>query len=334
MHLKLLIIAAACLLAGCQTNPAVASRACEPQAGDNVLGKEIARVALDEYRQFNGHRIDASGRLWKFGAVESETALLHDPETGDEATDIAGRYAWRRVWQYWQALDKYVAGDALWRKLVYVPDLLDNPATGAKPKEMRLRDLFAQIGSNDPDVVAAIRQSAVRAAINDTPWSATFISYLMDRAHLDSQQFHYSSAHWQYIKDAFADLPGYAYRACDPLSTVPKAGDLICYSRGDKGLTSFSHWKRAVESDSFSTGAHCDVVVDVDKAAKKMETVGGNVMQSVARRQLKLNTENVLSASHHPDHATKISSRQCRQDPTCTQDNLNLQYWSVLLQLN
>jgi hypothetical protein len=70
--------------------------------------------------------------------------------------------------------------------------------------------------------------------------------------------------------------------------------------------------------------AHCEAVVEVDLPALKIETVGGNVIQSVARRRLNLNEAAVLSGSHDPGAFPSSSSPR---------DNLNLEYWAVLLQL-
>lgn len=297
------------------------------------LGARIAAAALNEHREFNGHRINASGYLWKFGLAESEAELLHDPERQKADAARAGRLAWRRVWEYWLTLQRQSSEDALARKVIAVPGLLENPATGAAATQTRLRDLFSRFRADDRNTDEALRQTAVRAALNDSPWSAAFISYLMSRVELTGQQFHYSSAHWQYIKSAFERPPGYAYKACDPRRTAPRVGDLLCYSRGAFPLKNFAQWRQASQSDNFSAASHCEVVVEVNIDAKKMEVIGGNVMQSVAMRRLKLNAANRLSEVYHPERARKESNSDCLRDKACEQPNLNLQYWGVLLQL-
>jgi hypothetical protein len=75
------------------------------------------------------------------------------------------------------------------------------------------------------------------------------------------------------------------------------------------------------------------VVVEVDTGAKKIETVGGNVVQSVARRMLRLNQSNLLSLSHDPQRHPVTANSACGRDLTCEDGNLNLQYWGMLLQL-
>jgi hypothetical protein len=230
-------------------------------------------------------------------------------------------------------LDKHVQGEALSRKVISVPGLLENPATVEKSNEITLSEIFTKVVADDQNIGTALRQAAVRAALNDSPWSAAFISYLMDEVGLTDKQFHYSSAHWQYIKRAFEQPEGYAFKACDPRRTPPGIGDLLCYSRGSFPLKSFAEWQKAVQEPAFSAASHCEVVIDVDRSAKKIETIGGNVLQSVTRRKLKLNEENVLSDAHSPDRPKTARSTDCSRDKTCHQENLNLQYWGVLLQL-
>lgn len=303
---------------------------CARPAPPGPLAHAITRAALDEYAQFGGHRIDAGGALWKAGAAESETELLRDPATGAPDAAQPDRYAWRRVWAYWLALERHVPGEAWARKVVSVPGLLEDPLTPNPAIETRLRDLAGRNGAEQVD--DALRQAAVRAALNDSPWSAAFISYLMDKAGLDARQFRYAAAHWQYVQRALQQPDGYAYRACDPRTTAPAVGDLLCYSRGTPLLEDFAAWQSAALRPGFSAPAHCEVVVEVDTRAKKIETVGGNVVQSVARRRLRLNEANLLSRSHDP--ARRPAHSACGRDNSCEQGNLNLQYWSILLQLD
>lgn len=299
----------------------------------NPLGAEIANVALREFQEVNGHRINADGYLWKFGATESETELLRDPKTGRKANDRSGRYVWRRVWEYWLALDLHAEGEAMHRKIVFVPGLLGDAQTTEKARELELRTLFANLTSSDENSTTAFQESAVRAAMNDSAWSAAFVSYVMDQARLDNAQFRYAPAHWQYIKRSFEEPDGYAYRACDPMRTVPRAGDLLCMARGAQPLKTFAEWERAVQNPKFSTPSHCEVVTEVDRGASKMAAVGGNVLQSLALRRLKLNSDGVLSASHHPDSVRRAASADCGPGKQCPRENFNLQYWAVLLQL-
>jgi hypothetical protein len=226
-----------------------------------------------------------------------------------------------------------VSGEAQSRKVLSVPGLLENPATTERVTETSLGDLFSMLGADDDNAVTALRQAAVRAALNDSAWSAAFISYLMDRLNLTDQEFRYSSAHWQYVQRAFEHPEGYVYRACDPRKTVARMGDLLCYSRGRFPLRNFAEWRSAVQAPDFSAASHCEVVVNVDVEAKKMDTIGGNVFQSIAMRRLKLNESNLLSETYDPDRFRTERNAGCARDQTCREPNLNVHYWSVLLQL-
>ena len=327
---SLLFVLCAAMLPG-MSSTVLAAPACPRPAPPGPQAQAIVKTALDEYTTFSGHRINAAGALWKAGAAESETEVLRDTNTGAADPAQPGRYAWRRVWEYWLTLERHVPGEAWGRKVVSVPGLLENPRAAGRADETRLRDLIGDMDGGDGNV--ALRQAAVRAALNDSPWSAAFISYVMDKAGLDPQQFRFASAHWQYVQRALQQPEGYAYRACDPRTTVPAVGDLLCYSRGAPLLKDFAAWRTAAMQTGFSAPAHCEVVVEVDTAAEKMETVGGNVVQSVARRRLRLNQENLLSLSHDPDRRRANKTSACARDISCEDDNLNLQYWSMLLQL-
>jgi hypothetical protein len=305
-----------------------------PPSPPSPLSAKIAAIALGEYAEFDGHRIDADGRLWKFGATESENATLLDPASGRPDAHRPGRYAWRRVWQYWLTLADHVPGAAEDRMLLAAPGLLEAPADAGRTREYRLGDLLRAAAAAGDETSAPLRQAAVRAALNDTPWSAAFISHVMDRAGLDGSRFRFSAAHWKYVQRAFEGPPGYAYAACDPKRAVPAVGDLLCYSRGAAPLKDFAAWRDAVALPGFSAPAHCEVVTSVDAHAHKIETVGGNVLQSVALRKLKLNAANLLSRSYDPDRQQRgAQARACAEDPSCTQANLNIEYWGVLLKL-
>ena len=307
-----------------------AAQTCEQPGPVSERGQHLAQLALAEYAQFNGHRIDAQGRLWKFGSVETETENLVDGQPDD-------RYAWRRVWRYWQTLDTHSPGTLDMRRITWAPGLLDDPATAERSRFTELREFLDTMPKNvDAKMDEILRESFVRATVSDTPWSAAFISYLMDRAGLSAEEFSYSGAHAVYIRPALEGREGYAYRACDVRRTVPRMGDLICYGRAAKPLKSFADWKEQMGALDHRVKSHCDLVVKVDRGAAKMETMGGNVEQSVTWRKLMLDGRGVLSSRHlaalHPK-PTGPNAAACASDPSCQKSDLNLQYWGVLLQL-
>jgi hypothetical protein len=321
-------------LIGVLCNAALASaNDCVKSPDINALSEQIVAAALNEYAIFNGHRIDANGRLWKFGSTETENELLLDPETGLPASSGGVMLAWRRVWEYWLVLDQHVPGIALSRKVVAFPGALADKAGDGKSTEKTLRELFFLLDQYPSDDKESLSQAAVRAALSDSPWSAAFISYVMHRAGLNDAQFRYSAAHWQYVKQAFVADSQHAYHACDPRRTQPHKGDVLCYSRGALGPNNFAGWREAVGPPGFAVASHCEIVVMVDRATSKMETVGGNVLQSVAMRRLKLDGNGLLSSTHYIGNSKGRSSTACALDKSCRQSDLNLQRWSVLLRL-
>ncbi len=125
----------------CLSMPASA-QSCQASRAPSQLGSRIAAIAVNEHAEFNGHRINANGYLWKFGSVESEAEYLHDPEHGGADAHRSGRFAWRRVWDYWLSLDKHIPGEAGSRKVTAVPGLLDDPGTSNEQVQVRLSELF------------------------------------------------------------------------------------------------------------------------------------------------------------------------------------------------
>jgi len=208
---------------------------------------------------------------------------------------------------------------------------------------------------SDPDMREILRETALRAAIIDTSWSAAFISYVIRQSGVAPNAFHFANAHRVYIYDAFAvsaaelknDSSDGIYRAC-PFTTRPRAGDLICQQRqpelADASDEAVRERIRAELDGSVQARSvrrtHCEVVAYVDKAASKVYTIGGNVNQGVTARKMNLRRDltfsvlqkgNCRGPSHwslpqpagHPPHAPGLS-KNC---------SLNDKKWFVLLQL-
>jgi hypothetical protein len=73
---------------------------------------------------------------------------------------------------------------------------------------------------------------------------------------------------------------------------------------------------------------HCDLVTSADAGGNaKLETVGGNVVQSVTLRQMTLNTGKTLSARY----LQTGTQRRCGGAAGC-RSNLSRKPWVVLLQ--
>jgi Uncharacterized protein conserved in bacteria (DUF2272)/Peptidase M15 len=119
---------------------------------------------------------------------------------------------------------------------------------------------------------------------NDHPWSAVFISWVMQRAGAGTG-FEYSPAHRVYVAAAKrnalgrdATKPFWAY----PITqAVPEVGDLVCAGRRPAPNATCSGATFDNVDDGRQRSMHCDIVVAVDRAGRKLTAVGGNVSQSV-----------------------------------------------------
>ncbi|WP_043421632.1 DUF2272 domain-containing protein [Cupriavidus basilensis] len=129
-------------------------------------------------------------------------------------------------------------------------------------------------------------------------WSAVFISWVMRKAGLDERQFLTGDSHSMYVVDARdAILPAPAFRI-EPLPAMPRPGDVICATRGrDKYLGSVA------EIGFGTTPMHCDIVVEVDPAARLVKAIGGNVQQAVSMELIELGDSGMIDSitnSHMP----------------------------------
>ena len=115
------------------------------------------------------------------------------------------------------------------------------------------------------------------------PWSAAFISWCFNEAGAESD-FPYSAGHAKYINTAIRNsdtgqitAPIYGHRL---KGYELKVGDLIGYWRGKKPI-SFDTARKVGSYES-----HTDIVVEV--SGKYAYSIGGNVMHSVTKREVKL----------------------------------------------
>jgi hypothetical protein len=129
-------------------------------------------------------------------------------------------------------------------------------------------------------------------------WSAVFISWVLRKAGLDDRQFLTGQSHSMYVVDARDGiLPRPAFRL-EPVPALPRTGDIICAPRGrDKFLDDIA------EIGFGTTPMHCDIVVSVDRAARLVKAIGGNVQQSVSMEEIELGDSGLLDGvtnSHMP----------------------------------
>ncbi|TAN11778.1 MAG: DUF2272 domain-containing protein [Burkholderiaceae bacterium] len=217
--------------------------------------------------------------------------------------------AWRRVWNYWRAVPD-----------VYARDFAPLEALGSTAEQ--------------------------RVALIDHPWSAVFISWVMRSAGFTEAQFDFSALHSDYVRAALDETAAeaarqptdYAYRACDLAQTAPRVGDLLCFARADDAsLVTFDAVRAAVLQGSIPM--HCDLVVKRDAA--HIETVGGNVAQSVTLRRLRLAADGsgrlwpgYLESAHRAQAAALAGQPSAGTAAALLPDTyLSQQPWSVLLQL-
>lgn len=132
-------------------------------------------------------------------------------------------------------------------------------------------------------------QEAEEAIRKGYAWSAAFVSWVMAKAGAGTG-FHYASFHSEYASAALnAARTGMAdhYRAFDINQITPEVGDIICNDRKKGGLcagTSLSNLK----TGSGWNISHGDIVVEVH--ANRLVVIGGNVSDTVTRREIKLDS--------------------------------------------
>lgn len=341
--------------------------ACDATAAKppGVLGRRIAQTAIDEYALFDGHRIDANGRLFRFGMTEAEQEKVNG---GNPQAD-PGQQGWRRVMTYWRAL---YGDDAA--AMLEVRGYRDASAPAQETKQETkqqtqqetqispalLRTTAARLLSDaeketDPAEREILREAALRAAIIDTPWSAAFVSYVMRQSGVAADAFEFANAHRAFIYDAFAASAAEAaheaserlYRACPFTTTRPRVGDLICGQRepalagaSDEAVRERIRAELAGSRDARSVRrTHCEVVAFIDAPARKMYAIGGNVARSLTTRQMNLRNGLKVSANQKgncrpgrwalPPPSTQLPGTAHLADKC----SLNDHKWFVLLQL-
>eukprot|EP00178_Gracilaria_changii_P027472 TRINITY_DN881_c0_g1_i1.p1 TRINITY_DN881_c0_g1~~TRINITY_DN881_c0_g1_i1.p1 ORF type:complete len:247 (+),score=20.28 TRINITY_DN881_c0_g1_i1:233-973(+) len=128
----------------------------------------------------------------------------------------------------------------------------------------------------------------------DVPWSAAFVSYMVREAG-GGTRFRYSSAHRDYIQDAFAGGRGLYNSARNIDTSTVKTGDLACSGRGrirSWNYSDFLTWYNNGGTSHDTIPTHCDIVVGV--SGSTITVIGGNVNQRVTRDTVNKTTYAVL----------------------------------------
>lgn len=288
----------------------------------------IATAAVREHESFGGHVIGRDGVLVRFGAVEADVAR----------DETAGRgVPWRQVIRYWQSLGALEDGPLQLRR---VPRAVEDASAGGSGDLVPLADALARL--RGPAMAEAERdalvQAALRAAAVDIPWSAAFVSHVVLSAGVPRSRFTAAIAHLDYVAEAARrsaeeseSRPATSfYRACDPRRTALRPGDLLCLHRHEPGslptgsgygdlIPALARGERPVWN------LHCDVVVARDSRRATATVIGGNVLQSVAKRELRTDRRGALGrARSGPSCETgSRTSTLCRPEEAP---------WFVLLQ--
>lgn len=273
----------------CWTPSALAADPCpglRNQQSAPEVATRIAAIACDEHVRWRRPFIDAAGRVAHQPVYEAESRGLDD-----------GGSPWRRVALYWRSAG--LLGQVGFRAGASDCSFLSNPAY--------------------PGL-------ACRGFVVDTPWSGTFVSWVMQRAGVP--RFTASSGHYDYVRAARVGAATSPYLLLDPTDVAPGVGDLLCYVRtgkvhGHRGLAA------AIDAGTASLAMHCDIVVAVRSGRdSRAWLVGGNVQQAVTMRQLPLNaTGRFWNLPQRMDG-----------EPECSPDlpaacNFNRQDWAALLKL-
>jgi hypothetical protein len=321
------------------------------------LGQKIAKTAINEFHAFGGHKIDANGRLFHFGLTEAE----HEEDDGGSSQATVGRLGWWEVMKYWRSLFGNEAPSKLEVRGYQDASSADKETQAAALIRGSAAQLMREADkATDPEAREMLRESALRAAVIDTSWSAAFISYVVKEAGVGPNAFQFSNAHRSYIYDAFAataaeqagqDAGEKAFRAC-PLATKPRVGDILCQHReskyndlSDEAARELARKELAGPADGRTIRrTHCEVVAHVDAKARKVYTIGGNANQAVTARKMNLRGRGLKLSASQKGHCGKRewtmpepSDQAAGQSPHAAghteKCSLNDKKWFVLLQL-
>lgn len=138
----------------------------------------------------------------------------------------------------------------------------------------RIADYWASVGRPE------------RSGLDDIPWSAAFVSWVIQSAGVPRTLFCPSATHTIYVERIVnrSRQPDAGFIPHRAYERAPQVGDLICASRDGSGTT----------LDNLNRGAgHCDIVVEV--RSREVHALGGNVGDSVTRSVFPLDENGILS---------------------------------------
>ena len=122
----------------------------------------------------------------------------------------------------------------------------------------------------------------------DKPWSAAFISWVMASAGAPADEMPASATHAGYLRAAIASKTKDHWRAHSPEAYAPRPGDLICALRAGQTVAKF-------DEIPAQAALHCDIVLLA--GGGRLESIGGNVRNSVTRSERRLGPDGRLSGN-------------------------------------
>jgi hypothetical protein len=371
MHRSIRILAASCFALAAAASSAAAEPAqrdafwkrvqdlCNATSNLKTIDKiephaeQIAATAEKEHRLWGGHKVDHTGRIYKFGLVESENEM--DP--GESSNVPYQKIGWWNVWRYLTVLAEANRIGLGFLRVTSIEGAIDarSPDETGQRRSNPFSVLFGAIDQIDnPQQREAAKESVIRGAVADRPWSAVFISYVVHTAiggtaARTAQEFAYSAVHIDYIHQAFqasiAEEQGQPssaiYRACPAHETTPRRGDLICNhrqkscgglpARALQNLVAFGD--RPNETCKPISMSHCEVVTHVDKNTKKVYTIGGNVFNSVTERRMNLSAGGLKFSSNQGEKDCNTAQPGAGDANAKGHCSMNNKDWFVILQM-
>jgi hypothetical protein len=145
----------------------------------------------------------------------------------------------------------------------------------------------------------------------DKPWSAAFISWIMLESGVPPTLFEPSGLHADYLRAIAAseNEPTARFALRDAKLFAPRPGDLICAPRAGASIAAF-------DQIPDGTPMHCDLVTF--NAGGRLESIGGNVRNSVSKTVRQVGADGLLPMSgdrpwvlvvedRYPDPAALVS---------------------------
>jgi hypothetical protein len=193
MHRTIRILAVSCLaLAGAASSAAGqapsrdgfwkrAQELCNATSNIKTIDKiephaeRIAAVAESEHRRWVGHKIDHTGRLYNFGLIETE----NEQDPGANSNVPLERIGWWNVWRYLSVLAEAGRINLDFLRVTSIDGAIDarDPDKSGERRSNPFSSLFAAIDQiENPQRREAAKESVIRAAVSDRPWSAVVTS--------------------------------------------------------------------------------------------------------------------------------------------------------------